>query len=53
MPPPSSSRSIFACQLILASAKIAVDETITPMLDPGRGPHQAGYFWAAARDDRP
>jgi transposase len=40
-------------QLILTSAKIAVDETIAPVLDPGRGCTKKGYFWAIARDDRP
>jgi len=40
-------------ELILTSAKIAVDETIAPVLDPGRGCTKKGYFWAIARDDRP
>jgi transposase len=40
-------------QLILASGKIAVDETVVPVLDPGRGRTKKGYFWAIARDDRP
>lgn len=40
-------------QLILASGKIAVDETVAPVLDPGRGCTKKGYFWAVARDDRP
>jgi transposase len=40
-------------ELILASGKIAVDETIAPVLDPGRGRTKKGYFWAIARDDRP
>jgi transposase len=40
-------------ELILASAKIAVDETKAPVLDPGRGRTKQGYFWAVARDDRP
>jgi transposase len=40
-------------QLILASGKIAVDETVAPVLDPGRGRTKKGYFWAIARDDRP
>jgi transposase len=39
--------------LILGSAKIAVDETVAPVLDPGRGHTKKGYFWAIARDDRP
>jgi transposase len=40
-------------ELILGSAKIAVDETVVPVLDPGRGRTKKGYFWAIARDDRP
>jgi transposase len=40
-------------EFILTSAKIAVDETKAPVLDPGRGRVKGGYFWAVARDDRP
>lgn len=40
-------------ELILGSAKIAVDETVAPVLDPDRGRTKKGYFWAIARDDRP
>ena len=40
-------------EFILASGKIAVDETVAPVLDPGRGRTKKGYFWAVARDDRP
>ncbi len=40
-------------ELILTSAKVAVDETPAPVLDPGRGRTKQGYFWAVARDDRP
>ena len=40
-------------ELILTSGKIAVDETVAPVLDPGRGRTKKGYFWAIARDDRP
>jgi transposase len=36
--------------LILTSGKIAVDETVAPVLDPGRGRTKKGYFWAIARD---
>src|SRR5262249_26430231 len=36
-----------------ASAKLCVDETPTPVLDPGRGRTKPGYFWALSRDDRP
>ncbi|MGH8733864.1 MAG: IS66 family transposase, partial [Burkholderiales bacterium] len=39
-------------ELILTSGKIAVDETVAPVLDPGRGRTKKGYFWAIARDDR-
>ena len=38
---------------LLSSAKINVDETTAPVLDPGRGRTKTGYFWAIARDDRP
>jgi transposase len=38
---------------LLASAKLAVDETPVPVLDPGRGKTKTGYFWAVARDERP
>src|SRR5262245_50946402 len=40
-------------EILLGSAKIAVDETPAPVLDPGRGRTKTGYFWAIARDDRP
>jgi transposase len=39
-------------ELILTSGKIAVDETVAPVLDPGRGRTKKGFFWAIARDDR-
>jgi len=39
--------------LLLASPKLAVDETPVPVLDPGRGRTKTGYFWTMARDDRP
>jgi hypothetical protein len=39
--------------LILASDKIVVDETVAPVLDPGRGRTKQGYLWAVVRDDRP
>ncbi len=38
---------------LLSSAKIDVDETTAPVLDPGRGRTKTGYFWAIARDGRP
>ena len=37
---------------LLTSSKLFVDETIAPVLDPGRGRTKTGYFWAIARDDR-
>jgi transposase len=38
---------------LLSSAKLFVDETTAPVLDPGRGRTKKGYFWVLARDDRP
>ena len=38
---------------LLGSAKLFVDETKAPVLDPGRGRTKTGWFWALARDDRP
>ena len=40
-------------EMVLASARLFADETIVPVLDPGRGRTKQGYFWAIARDDRP
>ena len=40
-------------ELVLGSARIFADETVVPVLDPGRGKTRQGYFWAVARDDRP
>ncbi len=40
-------------EAVLRSAKLFVDETTAPVLDPGRGRTKKGYFWAIARDDRP
>jgi transposase len=37
---------------LLASARLFVDETRAPVLDPGRGRTKTGYFWVLARDDR-
>ena len=34
------------------SGKLFLDETIAPVLDPGRGRTKTGYLWALARDDR-
>jgi transposase len=38
---------------LLSCAKLAVDETPVPVLDPGRGKTKTGWFWAMARDERP
>lgn len=35
------------------SSKLFMDETVAPVLDPGRKKTKTGYFWALARDDRP
>jgi transposase len=35
------------------SAKLFADETMAPVLDPGRGHTKTGQLWAYARDDRP
>src|SRR6476620_6008423 len=40
-------------EMMLASTRIFADETVVPVLDPGRGRTKQGYFWAMARDDRP
>jgi transposase len=40
-------------ELLLASPRIFADETVVPVLDPGRGRTKKGYFWAIGRDDRP
>ncbi len=40
-------------EMLLASSRIFADETVVPVLDPGRGRTKQGYFWAIGRDDRP
>ena len=40
-------------EILLASPRLFADETIMPVLDPGRGKTKKGYAWAIARDDRP
>lgn len=35
------------------SGKLFADETVAPVLDPGRGRTKRGQLWAYARDDRP
>ena len=37
---------------IRTSSKLFMDETLAPVLDPGRGKTKTGYLWALARDDR-
>ena len=38
--------------MLLASTLIFADETVVPVLDPGRGRTKQDYFWAIGRDDR-
>jgi transposase len=33
-------------EMVLASARVFADETVVPVLDPGRGRTKQGYFWA-------
>ena len=33
-------------EMLLTSSRIFVDETVVPVLDPGRGRTKKGYFWA-------
>ncbi len=40
-------------EIVLASARVFADETVVPVLDPGRSRTKHGYFWAVARDERP
>nr|WP_174247267.1 IS66 family transposase [Acidisphaera sp. L21] len=39
-------------EMVLGSARIFADETMAPVLDPGRGRTKQGYFWTVSRDDR-
>ena len=39
-------------EIVLGSARLFADETVVPVLDPGRGRTKQGYFWTIARDDR-
>jgi transposase len=41
-----------AKRLMSESARLYVDETTAPVLDPGRGKTKTGYLWAVLRDDR-
>jgi transposase len=38
---------------VFASGKLFADDTVVPVLDPGRGRTKTGRFWVYARDDRP
>jgi transposase len=40
-------------EIVLGSVHLFADETVVPVLDPGRGRTKQGYFWTIARDDRP
>jgi transposase len=40
-------------EIMLSSTRLFADETVVPVLDPGRGRTKQGYFWAIACDDRP
>ena len=40
-------------EMLMSSARLFIDETTMPVLDPGRGKTKKGYAWAVARDDRP
>ncbi|MGY3361852.1 hypothetical protein ACVWZK_008515 [Bradyrhizobium sp. GM0.4] len=35
-----------------AADRLFMDETTTPVLDPGRGQTKKGYLWAIVSDDR-
>ena len=37
---------------LAAAARLFMDETTAPVLDPGRGRTRKGFFWAIASDDR-
>src|SRR5260221_3453501 len=37
-------------EILLGSARLFVDETRAPVLDPGRGRTKSGYLWSIARD---
>jgi len=41
-----------AVALKQGSARLYVDETTAPVLDPGRGKTKTGHLWAVLRDDR-
>jgi hypothetical protein len=38
---------------VLASPKIFADDTVLPVLDPGRGKTKTGRLWCYAVDNRP
>lgn len=39
-------------QHLASSARLFMDETTAPVLDPGRGKTKKGFFWAITADDR-
>ena len=39
--------------MLKRSGELFPDETLAPVLDPGRGCTKRGQLWAYARDDRP
>lgn len=41
-----------SCHLCCTIACRVIDETTSPVLDPGRGKTKTGYLWALAHDDR-
>jgi transposase len=40
-------------EILLGSDRLFADETVLPVLDPGRGKTKKGYAWTITRDDRP
>jgi len=38
---------------VMAADRVFADDTVLPVLDPGRGRTCTGRFWVCARDDRP
>lgn len=40
-------------QHVFASTKLFADDTLIPVLDPGRGKTRTGRLWVYVRDDRP
>src|SRR5690606_21325090 len=38
---------------VMAAERVFADDTVLPVLDPGRGRTRTGRLWVYARDDRP